>query len=161
MTRASLSQPSVANALPTLVGPAISVAPPAARAPVTLWLNRALIPVSASPELRGNAGMSRIGRLQRACRRAFLAASASELPTSALMAWARPRGAIQVWQREEVCRAAKRWAMRVRREGREWVWRLRGGQRLGEDEVAEGNIAQELSSRSRFGRRRKCLYGHF
>jgi hypothetical protein len=50
---------------------------------VTLWLNRALIPVSASPELRGNAGMSRIGRLQRACRRGSRAASASELPTSA------------------------------------------------------------------------------
>jgi hypothetical protein len=65
------------------------------RAPVTLWLNRALIPVSASPELRGNAGMNRIGRLQRACRRAFRAASASELPTSALMSWARPRGELR------------------------------------------------------------------
>jgi hypothetical protein len=75
------------------------------RALVTLWLNRSLIP--ASPELRRNAGMSRIGRLQRACRRAFRAASASELPTSALMAWARPRGVTQTWQREEVCRAAK------------------------------------------------------
>jgi hypothetical protein len=83
-----------------------------------------------------------VRRLQRACRRAFRAASASELPTSALMAWARSRGAIQVWQREEVCRAAKRWAVRVRREGREWVWRLRDGQPLGEDEMAEGDVAQ-------------------
>jgi hypothetical protein len=86
--------------------------------------------------------MSRIGRLQRACRRAFRAASASELPTSALMSWARPRGVTQTWQREEVCRAAKRWAVRVRREGREWVWRLRDSQPPGEDEVAEGDVAQ-------------------
>jgi hypothetical protein len=26
--------------------------------------------------------------------------------------------------------------------GREWVWRLRDGQPLGEDELAKGNIAQ-------------------
>jgi hypothetical protein len=83
--------------------------------------------------------MSRIGRLQRACRRTFLAAAASELPTSALMVWARPRGVTQTWQREEVCRAAKRWAVRVRREGREWVWRLRDGQPPGEDDVAQGS----------------------
>jgi hypothetical protein len=94
--------------------------------------------------------MNRIGRLHKACRRAFRAASASELPTSALMSWARPRGVTQTWQREEVCRAAKRWAVRVRREGREWVWRLRGGQPLGKDEVAEGNVAQISVSR-RYG----------
>jgi hypothetical protein len=32
--------------------------------------------------------------------------------------------------------------VRVRREGREWVWRLRDGQPLGEDEMAEGDVAQ-------------------
>jgi hypothetical protein len=101
--------------------------------------------------------MERIGRLQRACRRAFLAAAATELPTSALMAWARPRGATRAWQREEVCRAAKRWAVRVRREGREWVWRLRDGQPR--RTRWRRHIAQELSSPSPWEARRRVLDG--
>jgi len=29
------------------------------------------------------------------------------------------------WQREAICRAVRRWADRVRRDNREWVWRLK------------------------------------
>jgi hypothetical protein len=69
----------------------------------------------------------RIGKLQRQCRRAFWAANVSELPTSALVAWCYVRSPrpLATWQREATCRAVRRWADRVRRDNREWVWRLK------------------------------------
>jgi hypothetical protein len=69
----------------------------------------------------------RIGKLQRQCRRAFCASDASELPTSALVAWCYVRSPrpLATWQREAMCRAVRRWADRVRRDNREWVWRLK------------------------------------
>jgi len=44
----------------------------------------------------------RIGKLQRQCRRAFWASDASELPTSALVAWCYVRSPrpLATWQRE-------------------------------------------------------------
>jgi hypothetical protein len=69
----------------------------------------------------------RIGKLQRQCRRAFWASDASELPSSALVAWCYVRSPrpLATWQREAICRAVRRWADRVRRDNREWVWRLK------------------------------------
>jgi hypothetical protein len=66
------------------------------------------------------------GKLQRHCRRAFWAAKVSELPTSALVAWCYVRSPrpLATWQREPICRAVGPWADRVRRDNREWVWRL-------------------------------------
>jgi hypothetical protein len=56
----------------------------------------------------------RIGKLQRQCRRAFWASDASELPTSALVAWCYVRSPrpLATWQREAICRAVRRWADR-------------------------------------------------
>jgi hypothetical protein len=64
-----------------------------------------------------------IGKLQRQCRWAFWAANVSELPTSALIAWCYIRSPrpLASWQREAICRAVRR----VRRDNREWVWRLK------------------------------------
>jgi len=72
-------------------------------------------------------GGKRIGKLQRQCRQAFWAANVSELPTSALVAWCYVRSPrpLATWQREAICRAVRRWADRVRRDNREWVWRLK------------------------------------
>src|SRR5262245_40085911 len=67
----------------------------------------------------------KIGRLQRQARRAFLSSNQTELPTAAIVAHCFPRIVRPGrWHRESVCRAARRWCVRVRRERREWWWKL-------------------------------------
>jgi hypothetical protein len=74
----------------------------------------------------------RLGRLQRQSRRCFIFNAAPELPTSELVVWCWGRRTLidrlppTRWQRESMIRAARSiGAVRVRREGRQWVWELR------------------------------------
>jgi hypothetical protein len=73
----------------------------------------------------------RLGRLQRQCRRALVVFSGQAL-TGQLAEWCWPkrllleRLPITRYQRKSTARAARAiGAMRVRRVGREWLWRLR------------------------------------
>jgi hypothetical protein len=73
---------------------------------------------------------SRWGRLQRQARRAFIALG-SEVLTGELAEWCWPRRLllerrpIEYRHRKSTARAARSiGAVRVRREGREWLWRL-------------------------------------
>jgi hypothetical protein len=73
----------------------------------------------------------RLGRLQLQSRRAFRASAAPEVSTSELAGWCWARQAlmerrtISRWQRESMIRAARSiGAVRTRRIGREWLWRL-------------------------------------
>jgi ABC-type phosphate/phosphonate transport system permease subunit len=73
----------------------------------------------------------RLGRLQRQSRRAFRASDAPEVSTSELASWCwarqtlMERRALSRWQRESMIRAARSiGAVRARRIGREWLWRL-------------------------------------
>ena len=74
----------------------------------------------------------RRGRLQRQSRRAFWASAAPEVSTSELAGWCWARQTLiekrapSRWQRESMIRAARSiGAVRTRRIGREWLWRLR------------------------------------
>src|SRR5262245_56998098 len=74
----------------------------------------------------------RLGRLQRQSRRAFWASAAPEVSTSELAGWCWARQTLvekrapSRWQREAMIRAARSiGAVRTRRIGREWLWRLR------------------------------------
>jgi hypothetical protein len=76
------------------------------------------------------ASRPRWGRLQRQARRAFIALDAEAL-TSELAEWAWPRQLlldrrpVTRAQRLSTARAARSiGAVRVRRQGREWLWRL-------------------------------------
>src|SRR2546430_3899189 len=70
------------------------------------------------------------GHLQRACRFAFSAHSGGELTTGQIAEWCRPEVVYggskprdwQIWANARALRSIG--ARRVRREGREWVWRL-------------------------------------
>ena len=73
----------------------------------------------------------RLGRLQRQSRRAFWASAAPEVSTSELAGWCWARQTLvekrapSRWQREAMIRAARSiGAVRTRRIGREWLWRL-------------------------------------
>jgi hypothetical protein len=73
----------------------------------------------------------RLGRLQRQSRRAFRASAEPEVSTSELAGWCWVRQtlmegrALSRWQRESMIRAARSiGAVRARRIGREWLWRL-------------------------------------
>jgi hypothetical protein len=68
----------------------------------------------------------RLGRLQRQAMRCFMACG-QEVSGPALREWCWPRcAAITEYQRQSMCRAVKSiGAVRVRREWRQWVWRLR------------------------------------
>jgi hypothetical protein len=73
----------------------------------------------------------RLGRLQRQSRRAFWASAAPEVSTSELAGWCWARQTLMEkrapsrWQRESMIRAARSiGAVRTRRIGREWLWRL-------------------------------------
>jgi hypothetical protein len=72
-----------------------------------------------------------LGRLQRQSRRAFWASGAPEVSTSELAGWCWARQtlmekrALSRWQRKSMIRAARSiGAVRTRRIGREWLWRL-------------------------------------
>jgi hypothetical protein len=65
-----------------------------------------------------------VGRTQRACWRAFVAAGGKDLTTSELLAWAYPYGGSK-WARWIVRKAARRFAVRVDGGRREAVWRLK------------------------------------
>src|SRR5262249_36350719 len=74
----------------------------------------------------------RRNRLQRQSRRAFWASAAPEVSTSELASWCWARQTLvekrapSRWQRESMIRAARSiGAVRTRRIGREWLWRLR------------------------------------
>ena len=84
-------------------------------------------PNSACCKFGARRMRKRIGKLQRQCRRAFWTANVSEQPTMQLVAWCYVRSPrpLATWQREAICRAVRRWADRVRRDNREWVWRLK------------------------------------
>src|SRR5262245_14074189 len=76
----------------------------------------------------------RLGRLQRQSRRAFRASAAPEISTSTLAGWCwakqtlMEKRALSRWQRESMIRAARSiGAVRTRRLGREWLWRLSEG----------------------------------
>jgi hypothetical protein len=71
------------------------------------------------------------GWLQRQSRRAFWASAAPEVSTSELAGWCWARQTLMEkrapsrWQRESMIRAARSiGAVRTRRIGREWLWRL-------------------------------------
>ena len=73
----------------------------------------------------------RLGRLQRQSRRAFRASAAPEVSTSELAGWCwasqmlMEKRALSRWQRESMIRAARSiGAVRTRRIGRAWLWRL-------------------------------------
>src|SRR5262245_28333971 len=73
----------------------------------------------------------RLGRLQRQSRRAFWASAGPEVSTSELAGWCwarqtlMERRALSRWQRESMIRAARSiGAVRARRIGHEWLWRL-------------------------------------
>ena len=73
----------------------------------------------------------RLGRLQRQSRRAFWASATPEVSTSELAGWCWARQTLvekrapSRWQRESMIRAARSiGAVRTRRIGREWLWRL-------------------------------------
>jgi hypothetical protein len=75
--------------------------------------------------------LMRLGRLQRQSRRAFWASAAPEVSTSELAGWCWARQTLiekrapSRWQRESMIRAARSiGAVRTRRIGREWLWRL-------------------------------------
>lgn len=87
-------------------------------------------PPSPEARARGRAA-ARVGRLQRAVLRAFQASQAQALKTSELLPWCFPReldGQYRQSQRWNVRRAARRFAVRVGRRGREATWRLRDEQ---------------------------------
>src|SRR5262245_52300507 len=70
--------------------------------------------------------------LQRQSRRAFWSSAAPEVSTSELAGWCWARRTLMEkrvpsrWQRESMIRAARSiGAVRTRRIGREWLWRLR------------------------------------
>jgi len=73
----------------------------------------------------------RLGRLQRQSRRAFWASASLEVSTSELTGWCWAKQTLiekrapSRWQRESMIRAARSiGAVRTRRIGREWLWRL-------------------------------------
>jgi hypothetical protein len=73
----------------------------------------------------------RMGRLQRQSRRCFWTSAAPEVSTSELVGWCWARQTLiekrapSRWQRESMIRAARSiGAVRVRREGRQWIWKL-------------------------------------
>src|SRR5262249_1133326 len=79
----------------------------------------------------GEAMPMRRGRLQRQSRRAFWASAVPEVSTSELAGWCWARQTLiekrapSRWQRESMIRAARSiGAVRTRRIGREWLWRL-------------------------------------
>ncbi len=67
----------------------------------------------------------RVGRVQRACRRALIA-NGGEARTSdfLLFCYPRVRRPVERWRLTVIWRAARRWADPVRC-GKHWVWRLR------------------------------------
>ena len=76
----------------------------------------------------------RLGRPQRQSRRAFGASTEPEVSTSELASWCWARQTLMEkrapsrWQRELMIRAVRSiGAVRTRRMGREWVWRLPDG----------------------------------
>ena len=75
------------------------------------------------------ASKHRVGRLQRGCWRALVAARGRELLTRDLLAWCFPGADLyRAAQRWNVRRAARRFAIRVGRDRREATWRLRDEQ---------------------------------
>jgi hypothetical protein len=72
----------------------------------------------------------RLGRLQRQVDRCFIVNEGREVSGPELREWCWPRlepRPITEYERQSMCRAARSMgAYRVRRDGRMWVWRLRG-----------------------------------
>src|SRR5262249_55820892 len=75
----------------------------------------------------------RYGRLQRQADRCFIANEGQEVSGPELRSWCFPRAVwieqrpITEYERQSMIRAARSIrAYRVRREGRQWVWRLGG-----------------------------------
>src|SRR5262249_37285749 len=100
---------------------------------------RSLLDNSCGPQMGGNGLIvsfgevmpMRRGRLQRQSRRAFWASAVPEVSTSELAGWCWARQTLiekrapSRWQRESMIRAARSiGAVRTRRIGREWLWRL-------------------------------------
>ena len=75
----------------------------------------------------------RLARLQRQSRWAFRASAGPEVSTSELAGWCWARQTLEKrapsrWQRKSMIRAARSTgAVRTRRIGREWLWRLLDG----------------------------------
>jgi hypothetical protein len=65
----------------------------------------------------------RVGRVQRAVRRALIAAGGQPVPTRELMRWCWPRASrYRNWDYCTVRRAAERWCVRVGNVGRAVLW---------------------------------------
>jgi hypothetical protein len=76
-------------------------------------------------------GRRRLGRLQRQADRCFIAHEDQEVSGPELREWCWPERVlldgqpITEYQRQSMCRAARSiGAVRVKRDGRLWVWRL-------------------------------------
>jgi hypothetical protein len=115
-----------ANQFRTVDGGRAHLPPPAEPSPEGLMPRK---PPSFEASARGRR-RRRVGRVQRAVRRAFWASRAEVLSTSDLLLWAFPGRAIGTWERSSVRRAAPRFAIqvgsaRVARGRPEATWRLR------------------------------------
>src|SRR5512132_4416649 len=97
---------------------------------VRRWLRRPINGRNGLIVSFGEVMLMRLGR-QRQSRRAFWASAAPEVSTSELAGWCWARQTLiekrapSRWQRESMIRAARSiGAVRTRRIGREWLWRL-------------------------------------
>src|SRR5262249_4692186 len=94
---------------------------------------------------------SLLGRLQRQSQRAFWASAAPEVSTLELAGWGwarqtlMERRALSRWQRESMIRAARSiGAVRTRRIGREWLWRLLPANLGGRDPYSASKAGAEM-----------------